>query len=76
MLKSYLTAVLGIAALMVGWAIVQQLWGRLFNPGSPGADVLEWRTSCGKCGCASPCAQPNAEIDEKGRISFESKDNG
>jgi len=71
MLKSYLFAIIAISGLMVGWAFIQQIWARLFNPGAPGTDALENRTSCGSCGCVSPCSWSDTSRDEKGRISLE-----
>ncbi len=71
MLKSYVIAVTGIAALMVVWAFVQRIWGQVFFPESPEDDALEHRISCGKCGCAAPCDRSKSERDEMGRVSLE-----
>ena len=70
MLKSYLVAMIAISGMMVGWAVVQQLWTRVFDPRSPEADALARRISCGKCGCATPCSTSESSDDGRGHVSI------
>ena len=68
MVQSYIVAIVGVAVLMTGWALVQRMWGRLFNPEDPTKDVLAERRACGNCGCAQPCG--GREIDpDQGKLS-------
>ncbi|MGF1509824.1 MAG: hypothetical protein ACFB9M_10030 [Myxococcota bacterium] len=79
MLKSYLIAALGIAALMAFWALVQQLWRQVFFPGSTGEnvlDVLEHRRGCGRCGCVAPCSREDIASEEEGRVSLKAREVG
>ncbi len=54
-MQSTLIAILVIVFLMVGWAVVQALWRRLFADQISDEDVLADRRSCGNCGCAGLC---------------------
>lgn len=71
MLKSYLIAVVAISGMMVLWAFVQRVWGRVFDPAAPDADALERRISCGNCGCATPCSTSGAGDERRGRVSVD-----
>lgn len=73
MLKSYLIAVIAVSGLMVAWALVQQLWRRVFDPRSLDSDVLEQRISCGRCGCARPCS--TSDDDGRGHVSIDETQN-
>ena len=74
MLTSYLTGVLGVAAAMVLWALVQQGWGRVFFPSSHGVDALERRGGCGSCGCVTRCVPSEPGSEKQGRLSATEND--
>ncbi len=66
MMLQYVIAVVTISGLMIGWALIQQAWGRVFRLSPPETDVLELRRSCGQCGCATPCSRDT----QKGQVSI------
>ena len=61
MLQSFLIGIGGIVGLMLVWAIVQVLWGRVFAEYRSDEDVLADRRSCGNCGCATTCRKRQEE---------------
>lgn len=54
-LSSYAIGTLTVICVTVAWVAIQGAWGRMFADGSADADVLARRTSCGSCGCMTPC---------------------
>lgn len=74
MLWTYLTGVVGVAGAMVLWAVVQQLWGRLFFPTAPRVDALEKRGGCGQCGCTTRCVTAEPRPEMRGRLSASEND--
>jgi len=65
MITTYLSAILGIAGLMVGWMLVQAGWRRTFSDYIDEEDVLAHRRSCGNCGCSTACRRPISKTTEK-----------
>jgi len=55
MLTEYLLALLLLPLLLLVWVGVQNAWRRRFLPADSDDDALAGRSSCGRCGCASPC---------------------
>jgi len=62
MLTTLITATTAITLLVIGWAVVQKLWGNTFSDYLEDEDVLAGRTKCGNCGCTTACAN---KIDQK-----------
>ena len=48
-------AITVIVLLMVGWMLIQQIWGEVFAEELTDEDVLAERRSCGNCGCGRVC---------------------
>jgi hypothetical protein len=65
MLSSFLTAMLGIVGLMIGWMLVQAGWRRAFADYVEEEDVLAERRSCGNCGCSTTCRRPVSNTSKK-----------
>ena len=57
MIDSLLIAIGGIITLMIGWAVVQSLWGKTFAEYMEEEDALAGRTKCGNCGCTTACGK-------------------
>jgi hypothetical protein len=55
MMYSLTIGIGSIVALMVGWALVQSTWKRLFHEDLADEDALAGRSSCGGCGCGVVC---------------------
>ncbi len=65
MMQTLLTAIGGIAGLMVGWMLVQAGWRRAFADYLDEDDVLAHRRSCGNCGCSTACRRPDSNTPKK-----------
>ncbi len=52
---SYLTGMLGVAALAAGWVAVQLAWGRSFPGDESEPDVLARRRDCTGCSQVHAC---------------------
>ena len=55
MLQSLIIGVGGIIIMMVGWVLVQRLWGQTFSEHLVDEDVMAGRTKCSNCGCTTVC---------------------
>ena len=63
MIDSMIIGIGGVIFLMVGWFVVQTLWGKTFEDHLEDEDVLAGRTKCGNCGCTTACGRtPAGEI--------------
>jgi len=54
-LASLATGALGVAAIAVGWVVIQRAWGRAFAGECSDPDVLSGRRSCGGCSGSERC---------------------
>ena len=57
MIASYLTAMLGLAGVMLLWGAVQLAWKRSFPDATGDVDALADRMGCGGCDRIEACAQ-------------------
>ncbi len=55
MIETYLIGIVGIVALMLAWAGIQQVWRKAFAEHVTDEDALAERTRCTNCGCTTVC---------------------
>lgn len=55
---------LTLAALFLGWLLVQRLWRRVFNLDG-GTDVLASRCDCAGCGYATTCQRRRRDTEHQ-----------
>ena len=60
---SYLTGMLGVAALAAAWVAIQIAWGRSFPGDESEPDVLARRRDCSGCSHLGACA-PRLSTEE------------
>lgn len=60
MIKSMFIAIICITGLVLGWAVIQNMWRKNFGEMITDEDVLADRRSCKSCNCEKPC--PNKSI--------------
>jgi hypothetical protein len=69
---SYVIAVVGITAVIVGWTFVQSAWRRAFLDADSDPDVLAGRMSCSSCTCsgAGTCQTKKTSEEARGQLSL------
>ncbi|MFT4568392.1 MAG: hypothetical protein ACI9FN_003361 [Saprospiraceae bacterium] len=62
MMIKYAIGIIGITGLMILWAMIQYLWRIVFMDQQTDEDVLAGRSSCGNCGCGTPCEKKRSGL--------------
>lgn len=61
MWMSYALGIGLLVAVMLGWTVVQNAWGKVFPETTGDDDVLAHRTGCQGCGCTTICRRELGE---------------